>query len=477
MWRKRAEKMFKTPATTFAAQKPGTIDLEISDPVLILNEVARRYETAERVLMEYVDNALDDAEALYRENGGGYPYPIQIELTIDRAGRAVSVGDNCRGMTRETLERVVRNVGESQKRGQTWVNGRFGFGVHAFRAAAEAIRFQTQHAQGSHFVLTLQREQHRGIKEARRLDERFPSQSGTGCLVTVSGFDADWFRGVTAVSLQAEIEKHFERLLARPDLHITVSEAGQPPLACRPFDYATLNGVELGQTLHLDYRGETYPVELFLTVAGETAVLRPVSFFARGRRIGDVADSKSFMRKSVYKTAVWGHPHLTGYIEVGEIVQPIINRDDFVRTQGRTVLYEALLPVEAALKPLLAGVNQRQSREMLGQFATTVQGAVTAVLGEAALPVDFVADGEAGRWGLENGRLAINTSHPDFQARARYTRQGKLRATDRLNAYLATVLSVTAGGTAVAAGESLEQIRQTQADLILRLEASLRAQP
>ncbi len=469
--------MFRPVAKTFASQTPGTIDLEISDPVLMLNEVARRYETAERVLMEYVDNALDDAEALYRDNGGVYPYPIHIDLTLDREQRAVSILDNCRGMTRDTLERVVRNVGESQKRGQTWVNGRFGFGVHAFRAAAEAIRFQTQHTRGSHFALELQRDQHRGIKEARRLDEPFPSSRGTGCLVTVSGFDADWFRGVTAVSLQAEIENHFERLLARPDLHILVNEVGQPPLTCRPFDYAGLAGVDLDQVLRLEHKGDVYPVELLLKVAEETAVHRPVSFFARGRRVGAAADMKSFMRKSVYKTAVWGHSHLTGYIEVGEIVQPIINRDDFVRTLGRTALYEALLPVEATLKPLLTGINQQQSRETLGQLAATVQQAATAVLGKSALPVAFVANGEgAGRLEVGNGRVAINTAHPDFQARARFTRQGELRATDRLNAYLATVLSLAAAGSAAAEQQSPEQLLSAQAELILSLEASLRAQ-
>ena len=147
---------------TFAPKVPGTIDLEISDPVLMLNEVAKRYETAERVLMEYVDNALDDAEALYRQNNGAYPYPIQIDITIDSANRAVTVQDNCRGMTRSTLERIVRSIGESEKRGQTWVNGRFGFGVHAFRAAARRISFQTRHIDGSQYTLELQRDQHRG---------------------------------------------------------------------------------------------------------------------------------------------------------------------------------------------------------------------------------------------------------------------------------------------------------------------------
>jgi len=467
--------MLRTPTTTFAAQKPGTIDLEISDPVLMLNEVARRYETAERVLMEYVDNALDDAEALYRDNGDVYPYPIHIELTVDRERRAVSILDNCRGMTRDTLERIVRKVGESQKRGQTWVNGRFGFGVHAFRAAAESVRFHTQHAHGSHFALELQRDQHRGIKEARRLDEPFPSACGTGCLVTVSGFDADWFRGVTAVSLQAEIENHFERLLARPNLSVTIREAEQPPLACQPFDYAAVDGPELQQELNLEHRGEVYPVTVFLKVGRETAVPRLVSFFARGRRVGAAGDMKSFMRKSAAKTSVWSHPRLMGYIEVGEIVQPIINRDDFVRTQGRTVLYEALLPLEAELRPLLAGVNLQQSEATLDQFTAVVQQAVTAVTGHSALQVAFVAAAEGRLVVGENGRVAINTAHPDFQARARYTRQGELLATDRLNAYLATMLALAMAQPA-ADPSTPEQLLRAQAELILRLEASLRAQ-
>lgn len=35
---------------------------------------------------------------------------------------------------------------KTQKRLQSWVNGRFGFGVHAFRAEAERIRFRTKYA-------------------------------------------------------------------------------------------------------------------------------------------------------------------------------------------------------------------------------------------------------------------------------------------------------------------------------------------
>jgi HSP90 family molecular chaperone len=114
--------------------------------------------------MEFVDNALDDAEALYRANAETYPFEVRIDLTVDVRHRLVTVTDNCRGMRQETLERIVQNVGESQKKGITWVNGQFGFGVHAFRAAADSIQFRTKHAEGDHIELQLSRDQHRGIR-------------------------------------------------------------------------------------------------------------------------------------------------------------------------------------------------------------------------------------------------------------------------------------------------------------------------
>ena len=434
--------MFNAPSKRFATKVPGTIDLEISDPVLMLNEVAKRYETTERVLMEYVDNALDDAEVLFRENGNAYPYPIQIDITIDRTNRAVIIQDNCRGMTRETLERVVRNIGESQKRGQTWVNGRFGFGVHAFRAVAESVSFQTKHERSSNHTLMLQRDQHRGIKEAKRVDAPFPTDTGTGCVVTVSGFETEWFQPATVDSISAEIEHHFERLIARPNLNIIVYEASQEPQGCAAFDYAAIEGVAIQHVLHLPYKDEAFPVTIYCKIAADSPLKRPVSFFARDRRIGDVADIKSFMRRSAAKTSVWSHPNLMGYIEVGDLVQPIINRDDFVRTRSRTLLYDALLPIEAEIKQKLQGVNEQQREQTFDQFEQVVQRALAEVVTAENLDVALVENVEGKRVVVENGRLAINTTHPDFQARLRTTRQGSPRPSDRLNTYLANILTV-----------------------------------
>jgi len=356
-----------------------TLDLKISDPVLLLNEIARRYESTERILMEYVDNALDDAEALYRENRNRYPHTIKIGVTIDTVNQAVTVQDNCRGMTKETLERIVQNVGESQKRGLTWVNGRFGFGVQAFRAAAEVVLFQTRSQDHPHLALELRRDQHLGIPGAHELDKPFPSDTGIGSMVIISGFEDEWFENITVESIKDEIENHFERLLARKKLHITVREKGKKAVTCKPFRYQTVAGKTVRHKLRLKLNDDTYLVQALFKVAEKEVPGRGVRFFARGRRINHITEIKSFIRKSTYRTSVWGHPNLLGYIEVGEIVRPVITRDDFVRNQGRTVLYEALLGLEDDVKFALDRINEAQRDTTLNRLELVLRKVLTSI--------------------------------------------------------------------------------------------------
>ncbi|MCB0225365.1 MAG: ATP-binding protein [Anaerolineae bacterium] len=505
--------MFQANTPSRPNRIPGTLELEISDPVLMLNEIARRYETTERVLMEYVDNALDDAEALYVDHNQRYPYPITIDITIDAAAGAVTIQDNCRGMSRDVLERVVKNIGESQKRGVTWVNGRFGFGVQAFRAAAEHIQFQTQHQTSSGYSLELDRRQQRGIKEAKRHDDPFPTNSGTGTIVTITGFDPDW-SDFSVESVKAEIEHHFERLIARPGLTITVGEAGQPARQCTPFDYDHIAGRAIRRTLQATYKGETYPIELHLVVAREKRPERAVSFFVRGRRINDAVQIKSFIRKSAYKTRLWGHPHLLGYIEAGEIVQPAITRDDFNRTYGRQLCYETILTLEPEINTLIKPVNQAGKNQTLGKLENVINEAVAAAgapdqadtgsatpasVAEAGTTPAFSAESTArsdgdGAFsaipdirlvtefpptvGVENraylvdNTIYINIEHPDFQERLAYTRQRIPKITDRLTAYLAGLISIYYPAQPVEVTAGLE----AQVDTIIKLESVLHQQ-
>ncbi len=70
----------------------------------------------------------------------------------------------------------------------------------------------------------LQRDQHRGIKEAKRRDDPFPTDNGTGCIVTVLDIDREWFQSVTVTSIRAKSNVILKGFIARPDLQITVCE-------------------------------------------------------------------------------------------------------------------------------------------------------------------------------------------------------------------------------------------------------------
>ena len=51
-----------------------TRKLRISAPADMLKNIANMYQSTTRVLMEYIDNSLDGAEEMRRENDGRYPY-------------------------------------------------------------------------------------------------------------------------------------------------------------------------------------------------------------------------------------------------------------------------------------------------------------------------------------------------------------------------------------------------------------------
>jgi len=344
------------------------ITLQISDPAAFLNEIADRYRSTSRILMEYVDNGLDDAEVMYRENSEAYPYPIEISVLIDRASRTVTIRDNCRGMNAESLERIVANVGESRKKTVSWLNGRFGFGVHAFRACAKRIRFGSQIADGSSLGL-----------EFTRDDKQIPRPApisalgGLGTQVTLLDFERDWLEDLSVESVRAEIEKHFELLLARPNLRITVGEIGGAVETCRSFDYASIDGTEFSRDLVIRGPVRESTVSVRLKVTKEPYADRRATFFAKGRRIIEVHQDHNFMRVSTRRTSLWAHPNLVGFIEVGNSVDPAITRDVFKRTKTRELLYEALLKLEDEINEVLHIVNQAQQQQDLRKVADLIE--------------------------------------------------------------------------------------------------------
>ena len=129
-----------TQTADVSAAADQLLQLQVSSPALLLNHMAERYLSTSRILMEFVDNALDDAEALYDGEADAYLRPVTVDVHVSRAQGSLRIVDNCRGMAPDVLSRVVMRVGESRKRGASFVNGQFGFGMQA-RARNSAAQF------------------------------------------------------------------------------------------------------------------------------------------------------------------------------------------------------------------------------------------------------------------------------------------------------------------------------------------------
>jgi hypothetical protein len=203
------------------------------------------------------------------------------------------------------------------------------------------------------------------------------------------------------------------------------------------------------------------------------------------------------------------------------------HRDDFDRSRGRQTCYEAILALEPKLRTLIARINKAGKKKTLvtlenvvseavarGQRGKTGQrrdrhaaginpgeggngGRTPAAAPEIAAPpepapsaspmatpayaVRFAAppaqSAEFGRRSYREGEtIVINPEHPDFKERLAYTRQGQPRITDRLNAYLAGVISLSYPEQFTAPSVDTGAAFEAQLDFMLKLEATLRKQ-
>jgi hypothetical protein len=347
--------------------------INIPDPQELLRHIAGMYQSATRVIMEYIDNSLDDAEAFYEEKGR-YPYPIEVTLEVDQEDHTVTITDNCRGMSREKLVRIVEYVGSSDKKAQPWTNGQFGFGVHAFRACCARLEIVTKSSRGRPWRMHIDRDSNDIPDELELPASLFPFQSGT--VITLRKFDAGWWREISSRELASEIELHFNHLLRREHLHLQVTE-GERVLICKPYDISIFEGEEFDFDINQfqDARKDMaisllHPLEVRLKVCSVPVYDRFPLFFNKGRRIDEVRKTKSYLAVSAHKGKVWSHPHLIGYIEVNGNLEPTLDRADFKRTRNRRPIFEELVAIEEFVHESLSRIVQSTNAESLGRLGS-----------------------------------------------------------------------------------------------------------
>jgi hypothetical protein len=339
----------------------------------IVNSVASLYNDSNRIFMEYIDNAIDSADQNWFDEAlNAYSKPIEIKVVFSgKSARdaQVTISDNCFGITNFT--KVVENIGDSDKKAQGFTNGQFGFGMHSYMAACKNLEVTSKEKTGVARRLSLSREM---FDKARAEDvvlpdekvvKDFPSESGT--IIKLNNFDAGTWKAVDPKILKNEIEKHFELILHRANLAITITYPDGAEDVCVPFDYNIYKGEEYSDYIYeLTYEGDgrrtnpvvvkpKRPIHVFLKMTEGVSLNKAPVFISKGRRICEIKDVKLF--KSKHKSDIWGHNTVTGYIDVQDILDPTIARDAFKNTDGTRALFEELYKLEDLIAEYVRRAN------------------------------------------------------------------------------------------------------------------------
>jgi len=343
------------------------VSLRISQPALLLNRIAQRYSRLSRILMEYVDNSLDDAEKLFDRNTQCYQRPISIIVEIETKPGRVTITDNCTGMSNDQLCRLIQNVGESMKHSK-FTNGQFGFGVHAFRAACKNLRVCSRTEGNSEISqININRSSNKFTGCLKAEDSKLTHR--TGSEVVMFGFDNAWVDGLDVNEIVKEIQFHFDGLLGRKNLNVSVKGA-HGLTKCRPYDYRMIRGNKVTETIEC---GELGQVTVQLWISNTPVNDQSCYFVSQGRRIAEISEIKSFMKASMARWSVWNHPNLCGFIEVGEVLQPVITRDEFTRTATRAKVYKAIVKeVEPVLQELINSANKKRRVLEMGKLGSII---------------------------------------------------------------------------------------------------------
>jgi hypothetical protein len=349
----------------------------------IVSNIAKIYQSTSRIFMEYIDNSLDSAEKLFEVNNK-YPYPISINIKIDTKEKSVIFEDNCVGMDKENLLRIVENIGDSNKKNDFTTNGQFGFGIHAYAACADKMEVLTLTSDSDHaYKIIVDRSAYTEEGEIPDLvkipRKKLSFKSGT--IVKLTDFDNDWWKDITVQELKDEIEKHFEQLLARDQLQIKIIYDNKEEI-CQSFNYDSFLGEKIEKNIvDLERRGvKTFlgsPVKIYLKITEDIIPNKRPVFVNKGRRIEEVQAIKSFRAKSKYRTGLWAHNNLTGYIEVAGLLNPTLPRDDFERSTNRQMIYEEILKIEDEIHEALQLINKRSEGASMNKFEDLLSSALS----------------------------------------------------------------------------------------------------
>ena len=348
----------------------------------IIPSIASLYNDINRIFMEYIDNSLDSAEDFFDKENNSYRKPIQITLKIigDNYNQGeVEILDNCSGI--KNFIKIVKDIGNSDKKAQPWTNGQFGYGIYSFMAACSKLKITSKLAKDDQSLfIPIRKEQFETDKQE---DVSFPDpkkhkgfEYESGTKIQLTGFDKSSWKQIDIKELKSEVEKHFELLLSRKNVVIKLIRVSDNSLlgeqkeewVCKAFDYDQYEGEvydTLVNELYYTKQGRSpercllrpkKPIHIFIKITkGQEINKRPV-FVCKGRRIGDVKEIRLF--RSKHKSELWDHPNVTGFIDLSDFLEPTIARNDFKGNTNTRALFNTLYDLEPLILDVIKDVNK-----------------------------------------------------------------------------------------------------------------------
>lgn len=351
----------------------------------IIQSISGLYSDPNRVLLEFIDNSIDSAEKYFDASLDSYTRPIKILLEIfgdTHKDARVVISDNCEGIT--NLRSIVQSFGNSRKRGHAETNGQFGFGMCSFLASCEKLEIVTKTEAGKTEKIAISKDhfdvdQHEDFlfSDIEYVDN-FPTKSGS--VITLSIFNKNSWKSLDIDLIKSEIEKHFELLLNRKNLEIELIDRDNRCL-CLPFDYSQYEGGLIDKSFDTvdNESNSKSSIRLFIKVTkGKDIKKRPV-FIIKGRRINEICEIKSF--KSTYKSDIWNHPNVTGYLDLGSYIEPDISRTSFAAKQKEkeNFLFDTLISAESEILDLIREGNEQSQEKHYQQLEDMLSKALSKI--------------------------------------------------------------------------------------------------
>lgn len=360
----------------------------------IIPSIASLYTDIGRIFMEYIDNSVDSADVHWLDKSlKNYSRPINIKIVLKGTNYqdgTVEIIDNCFGITNFT--KVVESIGDSDKKNNRFTNGQFGFGIYSFMAACSNLKIISKEINNKTQELELNRQQ---FDQARAEDVKikepvitnnYPYESGT--MMVLSGFERESWKDVSLNYIKTEIEKHFELILQRKNLTISIIDQSGIESVCEPFDYDAYEG-EVYEDYVTDFplrdKRETSnkqrlpfqktPAHIFLKITNGIAIGKPPVFFSKGRRICEIKDVRSF--KSRHKSDIWAHPNVTGYIDLQDLLPPTIARTDFKNTRDSRAVFQTLIDLEDLIFEFVKNANHQADEKHYLQLEDALNKALS----------------------------------------------------------------------------------------------------